>query len=87
MVRLPPAPTSGPDDKPGLAALIDTYGDRMVETVTAWYTNIIEADLRAEPKAGDDGRVLRPPAAPRTRCRPPARLQRRHWHMVVMGRR
>lgn len=29
LVRLPPAPSAGPDDKPGMRALVETYGERM----------------------------------------------------------
>jgi hypothetical protein len=42
LVRLPVAPlSSNPDGVPGFALLLNSYTDRMDETMTQWYKSIV----------------------------------------------
>eukprot|EP00198_Chlamydomonas_reinhardtii_P014261 XP_001703598.1 component of the exocyst complex [Chlamydomonas reinhardtii] len=45
LVRLPPSPLADPDSLPGMVVLMESYVKRMADTVTRWYTNILDADL------------------------------------------
>ncbi|GFR49228.1 hypothetical protein Agub_g11227 [Astrephomene gubernaculifera] len=55
LIRLPPSPLADPDSLPGMVVLMESYVGRMEGTVTAWYRNILAADLQSEPKQAPDG--------------------------------
>mmetsp|Transcript_30706 Transcript_30706/g.68015 ORF Transcript_30706/g.68015 Transcript_30706/m.68015 type:complete len:793 (+) Transcript_30706:137-2515(+) len=62
MVRLPPGPNTDATCKPGLDMLIECYINRMDETVTRWYINILDVDLQYKPKAAPNGNLRTPGA-------------------------
>ncbi|GLC43723.1 hypothetical protein PLESTM_001508500 [Pleodorina starrii] len=55
LIRLPPSPLADPDSLPGMVVLMESYVGRMAATMTSWCNNILDADLRGDPKVSADG--------------------------------
>ncbi len=53
---------SRPSGEAGVAALLDTYGVRLAATLSAWLSNLLEADFAAAPRTTGEGRVWTPGA-------------------------
>lgn len=58
LLRLPPSPLADPDSLPGMVVLMNSYVERMETTVTGWYHNILDVDLKGDPKVTPEGQLV-----------------------------
>eukprot|EP00882_Tetradesmus_deserticola_P033102 GHRQ01037782.1.p1 GENE.GHRQ01037782.1~~GHRQ01037782.1.p1 ORF type:complete len:158 (+),score=55.56 GHRQ01037782.1:299-772(+) len=59
LVRLPVAPLSC-EASPGFALLINSYTDRMEDTMSAWFRAILAQDVAGQPQQMSDGALRTP---------------------------